>query len=80
MATRATNSAVEQYRKVNKTQRVAQEAERVLHGKVQALSPDEFDDYMVMTQDIDRALSLFGDDTPEYVKRAAELKAGRDHG
>jgi len=80
MATRATNEAVETYRKWLKTERTFNRIDEELRRKVHGLSPAEFDDYGVMTQEIDRALNLLDDNATEPVLRAAASTAGRDRG
>jgi hypothetical protein len=61
MASRATNEAVELYRKLAKFDRKRAEMERELTDKVAALDDVSFRAYMSMTSDIDRAIDTAED-------------------
>jgi uncharacterized protein YdaT len=89
MATRATNEAVEVFRKLKKAELTAQKLERELTQRVNAMSADEVDTYVEMTTDIevrvDEATAQadagqWTESTRQQVERRALNGAGLDRG
>ena len=78
MSTRKTNEAVEQFRRVVKSQRRFELDETNLNQRVEGLTAEEFADYMFKTQEIEAAVSVIPDTAPETVLRSALNGAGRD--
>jgi len=88
MASRKANAAVEAYRKLVRKQTDAEDAFDELSAKIIKLSSDEFDDYMQMTREIDKAMdkieetadeSNWATSTRRQQRRLALNNAGLDH-